>query len=489
MKDLSSPYLIVLILFVGLIVRLYDLNGESLWTDEGHTIFVSSLDLPQLIEENINDNHPPLYSILLHFWMKLFQPTLFNLRLLSLIFGVLSIFLVYKVGEVLLNRTVGLISAGILSLSVFHIYYSQEVRSYSFVVALILLSFFLFIRLTKKPKPIDILFFIGVNVLMVYTHFLGWFIILSQSIFYIFRFPINKKRLKDALIINFVTLVLYIPWLKVMISRLSSIEEEFWVMLPSWLTLPQTFLIYAGTYTFFGVCLFVVFCTLCLFGLFRYHDGKIEFRRKDNEQKYLLLLWLFVPILAPFILSYIIAPVYITRLTIGASLAFYLLSAYGLSLIDKKQLRYGILLLIILFSLGNLAIYYDETNKERWDEVTTHVESRANPGDLLLFHAGFGLDKAFNFYANRDDLIKQKFPAVGLKINQDHVEELRGMIADFDRVWLILSHSRDKENLIIKTIKKQFKLSDHRQYISFSINSHRPYVGIEIFLFSNKSEK
>ena len=170
-------------------------------------------------------------------------------------------------------------------------------------------------------------------------------------------------------------------------------------------------------------------------------------------------------------------------------MAFYLLSAFGLFLIDKKWLRYAVLLLIIIFSLGNLAVYYDETNKERWEEATAHVESNANPGDLLLFHAGFGLDKAFNFYANRDDLIKQKFPAVGLRINQDHVQELKDVIAGFDRVWLVLTHSRDKENLIIKTIKNQFQQTDHKQFISFSINSHRPYVGIEIFLFSNKSKK
>ena len=247
MKDLFSPYLIILVLIVGLIVRLYDLDGESLWTDEGHTIFVSSLDIPQVIEENINDNHPPLYSILLHYWIKLFSPTLFNLRLLSLIFGVLSIFLLYKVGVDLLNRAVGLISSIILSLSVFHVYFSQEVRSYSFVVALILLSFFLFIRLVKQPKPILVVLSIFANVLLVYTHFLGWFIVLSQTVFYIFRFPFDKKRFRDALLINIIILILYIPWLKVMISRLSSIEEEFWVMLPSWLTLPQTFLIYAGT--------------------------------------------------------------------------------------------------------------------------------------------------------------------------------------------------------------------------------------------------
>jgi uncharacterized membrane protein len=483
-KYFSSPILVAFIILMGLIVRLYDLDGESIWTDEGHAIYVSSLDIGELIEENSRDNHPPLYSLILHYWMKLGPNTAYYLRLLSVIFGVLAIFLIYKVGEDLLDKNTGLISAFFLSLSVFHIHFSQEVRSYALVVVLILLSFFLFIRLIKNPKPNYLILYIVVSSLLVYTHFLGWFVFLTQNIFYILQFPVKKNRFKHVFIVDVIVLILYLPWLKVMISRIFSMQEEFWVLLPTWISIPQTFLIYAGTYTFFGICLLLIFSFLCLNSLLSFSDHKFKIRRSDRESKYLLLTWLWIPILAPFSLSFIITPFFISRITIGASLAFYLLSAIGLKKIPNKTLRTGLLVIILLFSLSNLGIYYNETNKEQWKKATEFVESTAESGDLLIFHAGFGLDKGFNFYAKREDLVKQSFPGIGLEVNQKNIKEITSVLEDHTRVWLILSHSRDIENLIIKNIEEQFNLVQHKEFVSFGINSHRPFVGIEIFHYN-----
>jgi 4-amino-4-deoxy-L-arabinose transferase-like glycosyltransferase len=483
MKYLSSPILLTLLIILGLIVRLYDLDGESIWTDEGHTIYGAALNPEELIKENSRDNHPPLYSLILHYWMDIVPHTPFYLRLLSVIFGVLSIFLIYEVGRELIDKNVGLISAFLLSLSVFHIYFSQEVRSYAFVVVLILLSFLIFIKLIKNPTSYRIILFIIINVLLLYTHFLGWFILLAQNVYYLIRFPLNVNQFKYAIIINVIILLLYLPWLNVMVSRLSSIQEEFWVLLPSWLAIPQTFLIYSGTYTFFGICLLILFSLLCLNSLISYNKRRFRINWNTNDNRYLLVVWLWIPILIPFILSFVLTPIYITRITVGASLALYLLIAFGINKISKKVLRIGLLIVILIFSLANLGIYYNETNKERWDEMTEYIELNALPGDLLIFHAGFGLDKAFNFYATRDDLVKRPFPSIGLEIDEININEVAVMTEKFDRVWLVLSHSRDEDNLIIKSIENEFDLVQHKEYESFGINSHRPYIGIEVYQF------
>lgn len=483
MKYISPSITLFIIILTGLVVRLYDLDGESIWVDEGHSIYVASFDLDQLIEEISKDNHPPLYSIILHYWMKLGPQTAYHLRLLSVIFGVLSIFLIYKVGKEIFDQYSGMVSSLILALSVFHIYFSQEIRSYMLVVVLILLSYYLLLILIKKQKIFYYIFYIITIILLVYTHFLGWFILLAQNIYYLLRFPLNVIRFKRLAMIDAVILILFLPWVNILISRIFDLQIEFWVPEPTVLSILKALLIYAGTYTYFGIFLLLLFCILVVIGLFFFKERKVNIRRSESSQNYLLLLWMWIPLLVPFIISFISAPVFITRITIGASLAFYILAANGLKSIDKKAIKNGVLALIIILSLCNCVIYYNEINKERWKEATEFVESNAHSGDLLIFHAGFGLDKAFNFYAKRDDLDKIPFPEIGLDINKDAIYELKALLKDRERVWLILSHGRDEDNLIIKNLKIDYDLIYHMEYVSKGINSHYPYVGIELFQF------
>jgi uncharacterized membrane protein len=56
------------------------------------------------------------------------------------LFGFISIFLIYHLARQLFNRDVGLLSALLMALSLFHIHYSQEARQYALVTLLTLTS-------------------------------------------------------------------------------------------------------------------------------------------------------------------------------------------------------------------------------------------------------------------------------------------------------------------------------------------------------------
>jgi len=66
--------------------------------------------------------------------MMVFGTTKSAVKLLSVLFGVLAIPMIYVVGRQLFNKGVGLVAAFILALSSFNIYYSQETRMYSFPI-------------------------------------------------------------------------------------------------------------------------------------------------------------------------------------------------------------------------------------------------------------------------------------------------------------------------------------------------------------------
>lgn len=69
-----------------------------------------------------------------------------SLRVPSVIFGVLTIFVVYLIGRKLFDRKVALILSLLLATSGLHIYYSQEARMYSLASFLVSLLVYLFLQ-------------------------------------------------------------------------------------------------------------------------------------------------------------------------------------------------------------------------------------------------------------------------------------------------------------------------------------------------------
>jgi mannosyltransferase len=140
-----------LIILSGAILRIYHLGTESLWHDKLGSIEGSLQNLASVIESSGRfHNQPPLYFVLLHFWMIFFGTSEIAVRSLSAIFGTLAIFVIYKVGVELFDRGVALLSGFLSAVSWFYIYYSQEARAYTLILVLTSLSFLSFIKMASN---------------------------------------------------------------------------------------------------------------------------------------------------------------------------------------------------------------------------------------------------------------------------------------------------------------------------------------------------
>jgi len=108
--------MIVFILLSGFVLRLIAIN-QSLWIDEATSALVTRMSLVDLFGKFLpGDFHPPFYYLLLKFWSNLFGSSEVALRSLSILFGLATIYLVYKLG--------GRIAALLMATSGLHIYYS-----------------------------------------------------------------------------------------------------------------------------------------------------------------------------------------------------------------------------------------------------------------------------------------------------------------------------------------------------------------------------
>ena len=121
----------IFILALSLFLRIFLLDFESLWLDEGSSIKFAKLSIPELIKASQADGNPPLYYLILHFWIKIFGDSEFSFRFPSVIFGVLIVIAVYQFCLEVWSREVASFSSFMTGISVFQIFYSQEARMYA----------------------------------------------------------------------------------------------------------------------------------------------------------------------------------------------------------------------------------------------------------------------------------------------------------------------------------------------------------------------
>jgi hypothetical protein len=132
-----SRLLLLLILLAAFALRTWELGSRSLWFDEGMEYWVATAplaELPASVQRAIQD--PPLYSLLLHFWMQVSHSE-YHLRFLSVCASLLSIAGLIVLGRRVGGETAG-VYAGILSaLLPSEIRYAQEVGQYGLMVCLL----------------------------------------------------------------------------------------------------------------------------------------------------------------------------------------------------------------------------------------------------------------------------------------------------------------------------------------------------------------
>ena len=168
------PLLLLLWVAVGISLRLMRLTAKTPWTDEFATIVFSlghsfrTVPLDQAISIDVllkpiqpdtstgigdvihyllkQSNHPPLYFVLAHLWMRWFPPedgivSMWAARSLPAIFSTLSIPAMYGLGYIAFrSRLVGQMAAAIMAVSPFGIFLAQEARHYSLAILWVIAS-------------------------------------------------------------------------------------------------------------------------------------------------------------------------------------------------------------------------------------------------------------------------------------------------------------------------------------------------------------
>ncbi|OGE72233.1 hypothetical protein A3H40_02535 [Candidatus Daviesbacteria bacterium RIFCSPLOWO2_02_FULL_38_15] len=443
------------ILGVGLLLRLISLN-QSLWFDEGINIMAarSFSFLGMLTQYAVADFHPPGWFAILWVWGKLFGYSETALRIPSVIFGTITIYMTYLIGRKLVSPKIGLLAALLLSINPLHIYYSQEARMYALAALAVTVNLYLLIRVIQGEKVNTILLVFS-NFFILLSDYIAYFIFPAQLVFLLFlkRKEIVKKwaiGLTAAVILNFF-------WWPIFLKQLD-IGATAFANLPTWKfviggfdfkTLPLTFIkIIIGRISLANKLIYAVLL-LPVGSLFAYILWS-GIKKLEGIPKKLLLSWIIVPLLIATIISLVI-PIFSYFRVLYIVPGFLILLAVG-TLSFKKRLRNGLLMTVILVELFCSLLYLliPFNQREDWKGLVAFFKD-IKPEIILLESSG--TFPAFEYYAQGTLYVKgalKDFPAK----DESSVSNLGDLLKDINETYLVdyLVQISDPNRLVAKKL-------------------------------------
>ena len=468
-RTAKPPYqhgALLLIVLIGLGLRLYDLGAESFWRDEISSLQAAQLDLRQIIDDRSASFHPPFYYFVLHYWLKLFGSSEFAARLLSALCSTLSIVLICRVGTLLFGERLGLLSALIFALAEFQVHYAQEVKGYALFTLLNLCSFYFFILLLQHRAKSHALGYVFSTVLLLYTHAYGLFSLAAQNLYLfstcLFSNRVPRSELRRWLGLQGLLLLLFVPWLSFLIDQVDRLQGGYWRAPPTFSSLRKTFSAYSGSNL--SLVLFSAVASLPFLVRSRLRDSADEHLSRLGNPVALVVAWLAIPILTPFVLSLFVMPVYLTRGTVGASCAFYLLVAKGVESVRASTVAALFLVgLIGIFSAVNVLQYYAKPTREQWREVVRTVDTQAQEEDLMLFQPAF-CQIPFAYYSARTDV---EHRPLSTYLGKGEQKEPPPSLPP--RVWLVLCDNQHPDEHLLKRLTTGYRRISYEEYFGIDV--------------------
>lgn len=223
------------IVLLALGMRLFRLDYHDYYGDEVISILAARPPLPQIIGSiAAYSTHPPLFYMLLHFWMVVFGEHLPILRLLCVLIGTIDVVLLYALGRIIIaDRRVALIGALLFATAPPQIFHSQQIRMYPLLVFAVLLTTLLAVQAWRHGYW---LLWVATGLAIgigFYTHFYapfsalalnGWAILMSWR-----ERRIGWDRWVGLVGAQGVGFLLFLPFIPQMQQNVSRARKLFWL--------------------------------------------------------------------------------------------------------------------------------------------------------------------------------------------------------------------------------------------------------------------
>lgn len=440
-------YLIVL--FVINYVRIFDNN---FWMDECYTILNTNGTFIETVKRAVTkDVHPPLYYLIFHLMRNAVGSNGTVYHFVSLIPLVVMLIVTLTVVRKEFGNSACIIFAAFASLLPNALKYNVEVRMYSWAALFVFLSFLSLYMILIKERRRDYIFFTIFSVLAAYTHY---YALLSAAWFYVALFLLaiyKRKKWSRIIAVYGCTVILYIPWLSVLLNSFQKSSGEFWIQeLP---TIQECIYYIFNTrygYVLLGVLFFTFFIIIVtqtgIISLHNTGDNKTSINVCFDEVHLpFFCVWIITGAVSIFgtlavavIVSTITRPLLILRYIYPVTVLAWLIFAACVSKLKYSSFLSAVILAVTLVSVWPeyKGIYsfekYDAALLETTLEAT---QEQISTGDMILTNTVHVDDQVSEYYypeVEHQLITLDKFPEL-----EDNVQ-----------YWLMIDQSISEELVI-----------------------------------------
>ncbi len=422
-----STLAVALLTLVATWLRLDGLRRQSLWFDEIDVVVRAQLPLDEVMRSFTRQGeNGPLYNILLAIWVRLAGISEVAVRFPSAVAGILAVPLVYVLARRLTDTPTALIAAALLTISPYHVWYSQEAKMYTLVVLLALGSTLLLWETLQRPHVVWSIGWVVVSSLMFYTHVASVLVFAGQGLYLLLIWrQWQPQPFRRRVVIGVGALTLpYVP-IALWASRVVGGDVPTWHpdvgLIDALRILGIRFAVHRheapdelrAAWLFAALALVGVI-TLAVRQGFAWRGagaGSATTQpapggRRTHAPWLLLLLVTLVPVVGLYAVS-LRNSVFSDRYALVA-LPFYLVLVAGACAALLRQRRLWPLALVALLLIGS----YDwaalrEVNrssaaqKEDWRSAWADVADQMQPGDVVIVHPGY-LITTHTYFVQRD---------------------------------------------------------------------------------------
>lgn len=499
---------ILIIGFGAIFLRLYHLCYQSIWVDELHTMieadpeisFKESSDLI-LFREGI----PRFHFYIVKIFNSVFGHTVFNSRLISVVFGVLSVIFIYKLGKKMFNKNVGLFSALFLSLNLFLIEYSQEARTYSMLAFFVILSYY-FLACFLQKKSYKNAFLLGISLgLITNAHPIGLLNVVSIFLILLYILLITKESkvdlFKKAVVSGIVSILLFIPTIPTIESVLKF--KSFWISEPSIPYLFQVFNQLLGSSLIFTILFIGIYFVFIV-------KSTQLISKKENQEKnkyqlgfIIINVWIWFEIAVILLKSYLGISIVLHRYFIAIVPAFMLIIAVTIDFIKNDLLKRIVIFSLVVFLIADIFLikdFYSVNRKSQFDKVAQFIIQKNTSKHKIVSSWGW----IMSYYLNqKNGLLTEEKPL------NNYIDDMRNGQTNPSSFWYVDGNSNlfqlspenqsyVEQNFIIKNKLNvydawciEFK-SKHNENAFIELKNFKPSMfdgsGAMIFI-ENKSSK
>ncbi|MFH2144854.1 MAG: glycosyltransferase family 39 protein [Candidatus Omnitrophota bacterium] len=419
--------IVIIILAFVFILGLYELGSGELEIDEYFSLHISQHPISDILMLNNNygywymNNLPPFYEFFLNLWARISGNSVLAYRFPSVIFNVIFILFVFKMGKLLADRNTGYISATLASFTLGFVFYSRFLRSYALLNMLVIISFYIAFKMLEKSRLNikDIGAITGINTIIIYTHYLGFLVLLLQTLLIVIFWRQKKNRYWGMLYAVIIPFVFYVPWFKYFFIHMlkENIAQQRY----------YSSAYIERLYTILGKGIFGEKAIILIYlGVLLYVGCGYLFKNKSKEDNLFiskkLPALIFILATAILLINFVNTDMRIFRIKYFLAYMFplFIISGYGIQKLPKK---YSVILFASLLILSGRELHnFYNNSKTKWQnpqlkKLISSVRPYEKAGMTIFIEDAMYLPLFVYYYWNPGLAYKMSTPRYGYNVN------------------------------------------------------------------------